>query len=45
MATQVARNANETIVTFMMGSDSLCLAGIWSLAVGFVLVLMAGIWL
>jgi hypothetical protein len=46
VATLVARNANEAMVAPMVGSGGICvLAGFWSQAVGFVLVLLAGIWL
>jgi hypothetical protein len=38
VATLVARNQNESIVSSMVGSEGVCLEGIWSQVVGFVMV-------
>jgi hypothetical protein len=41
-----ARNINDTLMALIVGSGgSLRLAGVWSNAVGFVLVRFAGFWL
>jgi len=38
-----AGNTNEVMVAPMLGSGGVCLAGVWSQAVGFVLVRLAEI--
>jgi hypothetical protein len=43
VVTRVARNANQAIVAPVVGSSSLRLSRVWSQAVGFVLVRLAGI--
>jgi hypothetical protein len=48
LATLVARNANTAMVAPMVGSGGVCIwreYGVWTMAVGFVLVRLAGIWL